>query len=519
MLCAMDLAVVLFLASLPQEKASATAPLGAATYKPSADRPVGWRGDGSGRFPGATPPLTWSRTRDGNGYVSKNILWATPLPDSGVSSPIVVNGRIFVTAGYSDLVCVDKQTGRILWIRSNTEIEALSEEDRKTDPGIAEKLDPLLAKLTQANADAVEVLNSQQPSALAAAYKAPEVLARKRAIEKQIRDGLMAIDRKRYGLNWAQVIYGYSTETPASDGKMVCALFGTGVAAGYDLDGNRKWIARGAIGGEEKGHYTSPVIAGKQFVVWGDPEIRAYDVDTGKLLWKNPAKGSNAGSLFRLRSASGDWVAGLQTNCFVRVRDGAPIWKGQELNYSFTTSIVEGDTIYAWASGPNKEFKAYAVPPGTDAGQLKPRLTFKKPEWAADELVGKFDKGDVNASPLYVDGLLYHLYPGGGLAVHDAATGDVVYRKVLPMKARVEYWAWGGASASPALAGKNIYLIDNQGTTVVLLPGRQYKELAVNRIEESLDGKSQVQNLASPYFEGPRLYYRSGGHLFCIGEK
>jgi len=87
------------------------------------------------------------------------------------------------------------------------------------------------------------------------------------------------------------------------------------------------------------------------------------------------------------------------------------------------------------------------------------------------------------------------------------------------MKARVEYWAWGGASASPALAGKHLYLMDNQGVTVVLAPGRQYKELAVNRIEESQDGKTQVQNLASPYFEGSRLYYRTAGQLYCIGER
>jgi len=95
----------------------------------------------------------------------------------------------------------------------------------------------------------------------------------------------------------------------------------------------------------------------------------------------------------------------------------------------------------------------------------------------------------------------------------------VVYRKLLPMKPRTEYWAWGGASASPALAGKRIYLMDNQGTTVVIAPGRQYKELAVNRIAESQDGQTQVQNLASPFFEGTRLYYRTAGHLYCIGER
>ena len=29
--------------------------------RPTADRPVGWRGDWTGRFPAATPPTVWSR--------------------------------------------------------------------------------------------------------------------------------------------------------------------------------------------------------------------------------------------------------------------------------------------------------------------------------------------------------------------------------------------------------------------------------------------------------------------------
>ncbi len=509
------LACLAFLACFGPDEGTA---LGSPKFKVSPEQPLGWRGDGSGRFPGATPPLTWERARQGNGFTTKNLLWATPLPAVGISSPIVVGNRIFLTAGFTDLLCIDKASGQILWLRSNPEFEALTAEERKTEPAYAAKLDPLLPKLLQANADVVEALNAQAGNALSAAYRAPEALAKKKAVEKEIRDQLQAIDRKKFSGNWAQVIYGYCTETPASDGKVVCALFATGVSACYDLDGNRKWIARGSIGGEEKGHYSSPLMQGKQFVVWGDPELRAYDVETGRVLWTQPARGSNCGSIIRLRSG-GEWVAGVQTSSFSRLRDGRQVWKGPELNYTFTTSIVEGNTIYAWSSGGDKTFRSYGIPAGTEGGQIQPRLTFKKPEWAADELAGKFEKGDLNASPLYVDGLIYHLYCGGGLAVHDAATGEVLYRKVLPMKARTEYWAWGGASASPALAGKRIYLMDNQGTTVVIAPGRQYKELAVNRVEETQDGKTQVQNLASPFFEGARLYYRSAGHLYCIGER
>src|SRR6185437_2833206 len=37
------------------------APRGSVDFHPSPENPVGWRGDGSGRYPGAKPPLHWGR--------------------------------------------------------------------------------------------------------------------------------------------------------------------------------------------------------------------------------------------------------------------------------------------------------------------------------------------------------------------------------------------------------------------------------------------------------------------------
>ncbi|MCW8133112.1 MAG: PQQ-binding-like beta-propeller repeat protein [Planctomycetota bacterium] len=42
-----------------EAKGGANALPGAAGYLPSPENPVGWRGDGSGRYPGATPPMEW----------------------------------------------------------------------------------------------------------------------------------------------------------------------------------------------------------------------------------------------------------------------------------------------------------------------------------------------------------------------------------------------------------------------------------------------------------------------------
>ena len=68
-------------------------------------------------------PTTWSET--------ENLKWKVPLPGAGVSCPIVVGNRVFVTcySGYGinqdepgdvkdlvrHLVCVDRITGKTLW--------------------------------------------------------------------------------------------------------------------------------------------------------------------------------------------------------------------------------------------------------------------------------------------------------------------------------------------------------------------------------------------------------------------
>ncbi len=73
----------------------------------------GWRGPrGDGISLDATAPLHWSTT--------ENIVWRTPLPGAGRSSPIVVGNRVFVTAGdpideTRRVICIDESTGKLLW--------------------------------------------------------------------------------------------------------------------------------------------------------------------------------------------------------------------------------------------------------------------------------------------------------------------------------------------------------------------------------------------------------------------
>ncbi len=73
---------------------------------------VGWRGDGTGCFPAAETPAEWDIDE------GTNILWQTEI-GKGQSSPIVVEERVFVTTEPDVLVCLDCQTGELLWKRPN----------------------------------------------------------------------------------------------------------------------------------------------------------------------------------------------------------------------------------------------------------------------------------------------------------------------------------------------------------------------------------------------------------------
>jgi outer membrane protein assembly factor BamB len=75
----------------------------------------GWRGPrGDGTSTETGVPLTWSKT--------ENIVWKTPIPGIGHSSPIVWGDRIFVTSCIEDegkrlLLALDRRTGKVLWER------------------------------------------------------------------------------------------------------------------------------------------------------------------------------------------------------------------------------------------------------------------------------------------------------------------------------------------------------------------------------------------------------------------
>jgi len=73
---------------------------------PPAEHPVGWRGDGSGRFPEATPPTEWA--------TAKNVRWNVVV-GKGYASPIVVGDLVVVASEPGVLVALHRGDGKEKW--------------------------------------------------------------------------------------------------------------------------------------------------------------------------------------------------------------------------------------------------------------------------------------------------------------------------------------------------------------------------------------------------------------------
>jgi hypothetical protein len=65
--------------------------------------------------------------------------------------------------------------------------------------------------------------------------------------------------------------------------------------------------------------------------------------------------------------------------------------------------------------------------------------------------------------------------------------------------------------------------MDNQGTSVILKPGREFKEVRRNRIETQLERvwpipSQETLAYAPPIADAKCLYLRGERYLYCVGE-
>jgi outer membrane protein assembly factor BamB len=470
-------------------------------------------------------------------YETKNIAWMTRMTGRSMSQPIVVGNRVYIGSGMTDLLCLDKRTGRILWLRSNTPYDAMTDAERAAAE-TREKIEPLVARLGALNDEAVRAINAAvSPNGCSPDEEAELDGTLKADAERAVHDAFAAVNKKKYPQMYKNEVSS-SNATPLSDGEHVYWVCGGGmkgpgahVIACFDLDGRRRWSWHdgGSLGSLEHGNHCSPNLVDGKLIYAANMSLLALDAGTGRELWRNSpddwqngGHGSNSPVLVKV----GDDCAILQMRYLHRVSDGTVICPSLLDIWGVLTPIVENNVMYnpcRWHGWKDPvDFVAVRPPASAGPGAKCETLLYLD---GKDATMPTRQPGAIFmvASPLYVDGVVYSVEMGGGLAAVDTVARKALYRQYLDGYNRYHRFLYGVA-ASPALAGKNIYITDDAGYTHIIDPGPRLVELGRNIIENiHLSGHGgnpckQESFYTSPFFEGNAVYLRGEEYLYCIRD-
>src|ERR1051325_377235 len=367
----------------------------AATSSASAQPTIGWRTDGTGRYPKADPPKVWSP--------DKNVVWKTKLPNFSVASPIIVGDKIFVCSEPCGLLCVNKADGKILWEKYSSLAELPWTEDEKTKLAAEKKQDKIWAEELSALDKTRQRLQDEKDKA-----QTKKAIA---AVQKEMED----LRAKRKSLKWLQRATepgknstgGFSQCTPVWGGKHLYVGFGDGLVACYDLDGTRRWLRFVEHPTVTYGHGSSPALAGDKLIVHY-ADLVALDIKDGSESWRVKLP-PNHGS--PIATTIGDTnVVFTPTGVMLRAQDGKIL--ADKLGSCGPNSPLLHDNI------------AYFIAGGAKAVML-PTSPNEQPEslWKANLKGGDY----WFASPIVHDGLIYAINGNCGFSVLDAKSGKLVY--------------------------------------------------------------------------------------------
>jgi len=316
-------------------------------------------------------------------------------------------------------------------------------------------------------------------------------------------------------LNKRHIKSTYASASPATDGRLVVAWFGSQGLYAYDFDGTLRWkvdlgrVDMGAydIPSYEWGPASSPIIWNGMVIVQCDTQadsfLLALNAETGETLWKtNRDELPSWGTPTVVTTAVGPELITNASN-FVRgydPRTGRELWQlGGSSKITAPTPIFSNG-LHIVASGRAPERPVFAVKPGARGD-----LTLPKGEDRSTQIAwSKTGRGSYMPTPLAYRGILYVLANNGVLDAYELETGKEVYRQRLPL-------VGSGYSASPVAADGKIYLSNEDGEMLVIEAGSTFKLIATNSIGEML--------MATPALSEGVMYVRALSTLFAIGTR
>jgi outer membrane protein assembly factor BamB len=395
-----------------------------------------------------------------------NILWRTPIPGLAHSSPIVWGDRVFVTSAISE--------------RANATFK----------PGL------------YGDGDASDDRSKHRWMIYALDRRTGRVVWERTAAEGA-------------PLNKRHIKSTYASATPATDGRIVVAWFGSQGVHAYDVNGNFRWkveigrVDMGAydIPSVEWGPASSPIIWNGLVIVQCDTQadsfIVALDASTGAVKWKTERQELPSwGTPTVVTTPNGPELV-TNASRFIRGYDpvtGKERWRLGKSSMITAPTPFAADGLEVIVSGRGPERPVFVVKPGS-TGDITPAADATT---SAGVVWSKTGRGSYMPTPIAYQGILYVLGNAGILDAYDLKTGEEIYRQRLQHPG-------SGFSASPVIADGKIYLSSEDGDMMIVAAGKAFKLLGTNPMGELL--------MATPALSGGVMFVRSAQSVIAIGTR
>ncbi len=408
-----------------------------------------WRGPhDTGVAPAAKPPIRWSE--------KENVRFKTPLPGTGHGSPVVHGDRIYLTA-------------------------------------------------TVAFGDAGEPVPDDAPGAHDNAR-----------VTRDHRFVVIAVDRHSGEIVWQETVHEQrphavfhksstlTAASPATDGEHVFAFFGSYGVFALDMGGDVVWHTDLGDMNVKHGHGegATPALSGDTLIVNWDHEgqsfIVAFDKSTGEERWRKDRDEVTSWATPIVVEHDGKRQVIVSGTTCVRAYDletGDVIWSCRGLSHNVVASPVAADGMVFAGSSYEKK-RMFAVRLEGAAGDIT----------NTDNVVWRRQRRTpyVPSPLLYGDTLYFLNHYQGFLSRADTKTGAERGRPMRLPGMRAIY-------ASPVGAADRIYITDLEGATLVLShEPDEPKILARNVLNDSFS--------ASAALVGDAIYFRGRRSLYCIAE-
>jgi len=290
--------------------------------------------------------------------------------------------------------------------------------------------------------------------------------------------------------------HGYSSSTPATDGRRLYVFFGKSGLYCLDLTGKELWHASVGSGVNGWGSSNSPVLYKDLVFVNASVEsglLVAFNKLTGKEVWRAAGIGMSWNTPVLVDLPQGGTELVVSERRIVLSFDpstGEELWR------------VGGFDSYVCPSVVTHKGIVYAVRDGSVAIRAGGRgdVTGSRVPW-------RIGPGSLVPSPVYHDGHLYWLRGGGTAFCVDATDGKTVYQERLSPKPGIVY-------ASVVVADGKLYCVTQSDGVYVLAAKPKLEQLAHNVFE---DDRSRTN--ASPVPHDGQLLMRTDRYLYCIGKK